>query len=177
MSPSLSRSARIPLDRQGVVERDEKDVEVAYPSVVSIQSSHCSHDKEEFSAMCINPWRFMRPPFFSIGLLGVLSLGISRLYAQDHQPDPQRGKVVYERHCQSCHGPTGQGDGPDVGSLELYPTNFQKYWSFLKSDKDWLRAIEQGVGHSSMRSWRGQLTDEEMQDVVSYIRLLLQKTQ
>lgn len=127
--------------------------------------------------MLTNLRRFMRPPFFSIGLLGVLSLGISCLYAQGYQPDHQRGKVVYERHCQSCHGPIGQGDGPDVGSLELHPTNFQKYWSFLKSDKDWLRAIEQGVVHSSMRSWDGQLTEEEMQDVVSYIRLLLQKTQ
>ena len=38
-----------------------------------------------------------------------------------------------------------------------------------------LRTVEHGVVFSPMHSWRGQLTDEEMQDVVAYIRLLSQQ--
>jgi len=40
----------------------------------------------------------------------------------------------------------------------------------LKSDDALLRTIEHGVVFSPMHSWRRQLTDGEMQDVVAYIR-------
>lgn len=87
-----------------------------------------------------------------------------------------RGKAVYERHCQDCHGLTGRGDGPAGGSLKVPPADFQRFRSFLKSDEELLRTIEHGVVFSPMHSWRGQLTDGEMQDVVAHIRLLSQRT-
>jgi mono/diheme cytochrome c family protein len=92
--------------------------------------------------------------------------------AQDYPADVPRGKAIYERHCQSCHGVSGDGDGPDAAALRLPPANFQRFRSFLKSDEELLRTIEHGVVFSPMHSWRGQLTDSEMQDVVTYIRLL-----
>jgi mono/diheme cytochrome c family protein len=124
--------------------------------------------------------QFMRHRLFSAGLFGVLIFSgpaISCLYAQDYPPDRGRGKAVYERHCQNCHGPTGRGDGPGAASLKVPPANFQRFRSFLKSDEELLRTIEHGVVFSPMHSWRGQLTDGEMQDVVSYIRLLSQQEQ
>ena len=45
----------------------------------------------------------------------------------------------------------------------------------IESDEELLRTIEHGVVFSPMHSWRGQLTDGEMQDVVSYVRLLSQQ--
>jgi mono/diheme cytochrome c family protein len=45
----------------------------------------------------------------------------------------------------------------------------------LKSDEEFLRTIEHGVVFSPMHSWRGQLSDDEMTDVVAYIRRLLQQ--
>ena len=102
---------------------------------------------------------------------------ISSLDAQDYPPDRARGKAVYERHCQSCHGPSGRGDGPVAASLKVSPTNFQRFQSFLKSDEELLRTIEYGVVFSPMHSWSGQLTDGEMQDVVAYIRVLSQQAQ
>jgi mono/diheme cytochrome c family protein len=92
--------------------------------------------------------------------------------AQAYPPDRARGKAVYERHCQICHGPTGRGDGPGAASSKIPPANFQKFQSFLKSDEELLRTIEHGVVFSPMHAWRGQLTDGEMQDVVAYIRVL-----
>lgn len=95
--------------------------------------------------------------------------------AQDYPPDITRGKAVYERHCQGCHGIGGYGDGPEAAALKVRPANFHRVGSFLKSDEELLRTIEHGVVFSPMHSWRGQLTDGEMQDVVAYIRLLSQQ--
>lgn len=96
--------------------------------------------------------------------------------AQDYPPDPARGKATYERHCQGCHGPGGRGDGPAAASLRIPPANFQRFQSFLKSDEELLLTIEHGIVFSPMHSWRGQLTDGEMQDVVAHIRVLSLET-
>ena len=116
---------------------------------------------------------------FIVRLWAVLFLSspaVTALYAQDYPPDPVRGRAAYERHCQSCHGSGGRGDGPSAASLKLPPANFQRFQSFLKSDEELLRAIEHGIVFSPMHAWRGQLSDEEMQDVVAHIRLLAQQT-
>lgn len=127
--------------------------------------------------MLAAPRQFI-PQLFAAGLLGVLIVSgpsLSSLYAQDYPPDRARGKAVYERHCRNCHGPSGRGDGPDAASLKVSPANFQRFQSFLKSDEELLRTIEHGIVFSPMHSWRGRLTDGEMQDVVAYIRLLSQQ--
>jgi mono/diheme cytochrome c family protein len=110
-------------------------------------------------------------------LLALSSLAMSSLYAQDYPPDIIRGKAVYGRHCHSCHGVSGYGDGPAAAALKVAPANFHRFRSFQKSDEELLRTIEHGVVFSPMHSWRGQLTDGEMQDVVAYIRLLSQQGQ
>jgi mono/diheme cytochrome c family protein len=108
----------------------------------------------------------------SMGLIGFLFAPL--LYAQEYTADITRGKDVYQRHCQACHGVGGWGDGPDAKALKVAPANFHRFSSFLKSDEELLRTIEHGVVFSPMHSWRGQLTDGEMQDVVAFIRLLAQ---
>lgn len=111
------------------------------------------------------------------GLLAPIWLAVSPLSAQDYPSDLARGKAVYQRYCQNCHGAGGRGDGPDADSLRVAPANFHRFRSFLKSDEELLRTIEHGVVFSPMHSWRGQLTDGEMQDVLAYIRLLAQEGQ
>lgn len=109
----------------------------------------------------------------NVGLIGLLFAPL--LYAQEYPADITRGKDVYQRHCESCHGVGGWGDGPDAKTLKVAPANFHRMMSFLKSDEELLRTVEHGVVFSPMHSWRGQLTDGEMQDVVAYIRLLAQQ--
>ena len=108
-----------------------------------------------------------------LGLIGLLFAPL--LHAQDYPSDIARGKDVYQRNCQACHGVGGWGDGPDAKALKVAPANFHRLSSFLKSDEELLRTIEHGVVFSPMHSWRGQLTDGEMQDVVAYIRQLAQQ--
>lgn len=111
-------------------------------------------------------------------LLGLsLSIGLSMpvsLLAQDYPADVSRGKAIYERHCMTCHGPRGYGDGPNALLLTIAPANFHRPGSFMKSDDTLLRMIEHGGVFSPMHSWRGRLSDGEMQDVLAYIRLLSQ---
>jgi mono/diheme cytochrome c family protein len=96
------------------------------------------------------------------------------LLAQEYPADVFRGKNIYERHCLTCHGPRGFGDGPGALLLTIAPANFHRPGSFLKSDETLLRMIEHGGVFSPMHSWRGRLTDGEMQDVLAYIRMLSQ---
>ena len=122
--------------------------------------------------------RLIRHQLLAVGLCGIFTLSSTAfpdLYAQDYPPDIARGKAIYQRHCQDCHGLTGRGDGPTAASLKVPPADFQRFRSFLKSDEELLRTIEHGVVFSPMHSWRGQLTDGEMQDVVAHIRLLSQQ--
>jgi mono/diheme cytochrome c family protein len=124
--------------------------------------------------------RYTDSRFFVVGLgtlLVLIGLALPPLYAQDYPSDLARGKAMYERHCQNCHGSGGRGDGPAAASLQVQPANFQRFRSFLKSDEELLRTIEHGVVFSPMHSWRGQLTDGEMQDVLAYVRLLSQQRQ
>jgi mono/diheme cytochrome c family protein len=110
-------------------------------------------------------------------LLILSSLATPSLYAQDYPSDLARGKAVYARLCQSCHGDRGYGNGPAADSLTIAPADFHRVRSFLKSDEELLRTIEHGVVFSPMHSWRGQLTDGEMQDVLAYVRLLSESQQ
>src|SRR5688572_33196033 len=89
----------------------------------------------------------------TLGLIGILFVPL--LPAQDYPADTARGKEVYQRHCQSCHGVGGWGDGADAKSLKVPPANFHRSMSFLKSDEELLSTIEHGVVFSPMHSWRG----------------------
>jgi len=108
-----------------------------------------------------------------MGIFGLLFAPL--LAAQEYPADITRGKAVYQRNCQACHGVGGWGDGPDAKNLKVAPANFHRFMSFLKSDEELLTTIEHGIVFSPMHAWRGQLTDGEMQDVVAYVRLLAQQ--
>ncbi len=92
--------------------------------------------------------------------------------------DPKAGKVVYERFCLTCHGPTGKGDGPTGRLLTPRPSGFSKRmphhaerWAnyYFKIIKEGGRA----VGRSPMMApWGPQLKDDEIWDVASYIQIL-----
>ena len=112
-------------------------------------------------------------PWLAIVIAGA-GVMTSRDLAAQESPDAGQGRAVYERHCQSCHGADGRGDGPAGESLKIRPADFQRPKSFLKSDEELLRTVEHGVVFSPMHSWRGQLSDREMEDVVAYIRYLSQ---
>ena len=90
--------------------------------------------------------------------------------AQVIRGNPKVGQGVYERHCLRCHENKLDGEGPDSRDLIVRPADLQSQITRSKTDWELLVAISNGVLFSPMHSFRGKLTDEEMLDVLSYIR-------
>lgn len=109
---------------------------------------------------------------FLIVVVGAVILSSSWLSAQDLGGNPDKGEAVYKEQCLRCHGRLGDGNGPDAGDLIVRPTDFHTVRSREKSDFELLVAISNGVLFSPMHSWRGRLSDEQMVDVIHYIRAL-----
>ena len=104
---------------------------------------------------------------------GILAAGLAlpaTLSAQEYPADMTRGKAVYERHCATCHGAGGWGDGPQAANLKTRPANFHRSLSYLKSDEELLKTIESGSPGTPMAAWENTLSPQQMQDVLAYVR-------
>ncbi len=82
-----------------------------------------------------------------------------------------QGAQVFKSNCQMCHGAQGHGDGPASGSLDPQPKNLAVLQQNVGDDYLFWR-ISTGKPGTSMVAWKGILTDEEIWQVVSFIRTL-----
>jgi mono/diheme cytochrome c family protein len=81
------------------------------------------------------------------------------------------GKVLYEKHCQSCHGKTGKGDGTKAASLETEPGDFSS--KTFKAQTDGSMFYKTQTGRDEMPSFKNKIPDEEdIWSVVNYLRTL-----
>ena len=88
--------------------------------------------------------------------------------------DPELGFELYQRYCSICHGVEGVGDGALTNLIGVVPidlTNPIKTDDF--SNSTLAKDIIEGKG-DYMPGWKGILTNEEVDGLVSYIRLLYQ---
>ncbi|MDE3041515.1 MAG: cytochrome c [Nitrospirota bacterium] len=83
---------------------------------------------------------------------------------------PKAGQAVYKQYCLRCHGEKLDGNGPEAQYLILRPANFQSQSLLAKTDWELLVTISNGVLFTPMHGFRGRLTDQQMLDVLSYIR-------
>lgn len=104
----------------------------------------------------------------------VISVSTSMVFAQVIRGDTKAGQAVYEQQCLRCHGVTLDGNGSDSKDLVIPPANFQSQKSRSKTDWELLVAISNGVLFSPMHGFRGKLTDQQLLDVLSYIRSVAQ---
>ncbi len=119
--------------------------------------------------------RTLRIAAFGIAAFGiVLPKGLAA-----EQGEPQRGKVLYQYGCQVCHGNEGRGDGPAAKNFDPSPQDLTdaRYVQGL-SDDHLFRVIKLGggpFGKPNMPAWGGLLKDEEIRDLVAYLRTLVTK--
>jgi len=74
-----------------------------------------------------------------------------------------KGREVYELHCEGCHGADGASFEPGV-------PDFSRGESLFAPDSELVERLREG---SAMKpSFRGLLTDEELRDVIAYVRTL-----
>ncbi len=91
--------------------------------------------------------------------------------------DPEGGRAHYALYCATCHGAGGRGDGPVAASLDPQPADHADaaYMGAL-SDEHVFRVIKEGgpaVGKSAlMAAWGGTLTDDQIHELVAFIRTL-----
>ncbi|MGE3797452.1 MAG: CopD family protein [Thermomicrobiales bacterium] len=81
-----------------------------------------------------------------------------------------RGQETYEALCLSCHGATGQGDGPSATGLQPPPADFTDLTLHIHDDAGWYTAIVNGVPGTEMPAFGDTLSDEEIWAVVDYIQ-------
>jgi len=81
------------------------------------------------------------------------------------------GAKVFQSNCEMCHGPQGHGDGPAGQSLEPKPRNLAVLQKSAADDYLFWR-IAEGKPGTSMVAWKSVLTDEQIWQVVSFIRTL-----
>lgn len=81
------------------------------------------------------------------------------------------GKAAYAKHCRSCHGNTGLGDGPKAKNLETFPGDFSsaKFQAYGDGELYYMSY----VGRDEMPNFEKKLPDEEERwALISYIRSL-----
>ena len=104
------------------------------------------------------------------GAVVVVMLITSPLMAQTRMSPLDRGAELYQRNCSHCHGVALDGKGPDAGSFDPPPANFHRYLSRLKNDTELANTIKEGRRFLGMHNWGDTLTDEQVQDLIVYIR-------
>lgn len=110
--------------------------------------------------------------FVVLCTLSLVAFGASWAAGQTARGNPKAGQAVYEQNCVRCHGPKLDGNGPDGQYLIVRPANLQTTVSRAKTDWELLVTISNGVLFSPMHGFRGKLTDQQMLDVLSYIRIM-----
>ena len=87
----------------------------------------------------------------------------------------------YTAYCARCHGEAGHGDGPSASTLKTSPQDLAdcRRMSGI-SDRTIFQAIKDGglsVGlPDEMPQWSNDLTDDEIHDLVGYVRTLCRKS-
>jgi len=80
-----------------------------------------------------------------------------------HGADVFNGRTIYDMHCQACHGADGRSmvaGTPDFSSGDV----------LFQPDTELFKQIREGK--RAMPAYRGILNDDEIRDVIAYLRSL-----
>lgn len=79
------------------------------------------------------------------------------------------GKDLYNKHCKSCHGAKGLGDGPKSASLKTLVPSFADKKFKAQADGDVY--FQSMVGRDEMPNFEKKITDEaDRWAVIAYIK-------
>jgi mono/diheme cytochrome c family protein len=85
------------------------------------------------------------------------------------------GKATFMDNCSTCHGDKGKGDGPGGASLKVKPADLTEVAANDEDDRIIWTISEGGAAagkSADMRPWKDQLSQEEIWQVVTYMRTL-----
>lgn len=111
-----------------------------------------------------------------LAFAGVTGLGyaggpsLKDLNVSQPERDVLSGRVIYSTICIRCHGVDGKGGGqlkftPPVADLTSPAVQG-------KLDARLFKSVHDGKQNTAMGAWREALTDDEIWDVLAYVRTL-----
>lgn len=78
------------------------------------------------------------------------------------------GLVLYTKYCASCHGKTGLGDGVKARTLKDFAGDFSG--AYYQNQTDGEHFYKTKFGRGEMPKYEGKLTDEDIWNIVNYMR-------
>jgi mono/diheme cytochrome c family protein len=91
----------------------------------------------------------------------------------DDEETIKRGTEHFQHHCQICHGLDGQYTGvPFADKMSPAVANLasQRVQNYSDGQLKWI--IENGIRYTGMPGWKSLLEDQEMWNIVRYLRHL-----
>lgn len=92
----------------------------------------------------------------------ILAVAVRPALAQNATAD------LYKSKCQVCHGADGKGDTPAGKKVEA--KDFHSPEIAKASDAELFKIVKEGKG--KMPKYEGKLTDDQIKDLIKYIRSL-----
>jgi mono/diheme cytochrome c family protein len=84
------------------------------------------------------------------------------------------GKDLYAKHCKSCHGPKGLGDGPKAATLDVSCSDFSTKKFQALTDGEMFYQISEGKG--KMPVFKKTIADANSRwAIVNYMRTMAAK--
>ncbi len=81
------------------------------------------------------------------------------------------GQQIYQANCVTCHGANGGGDGPTAAGLNPRPSDFSLHMPPGKhTDGQVFLWIKDGFPGTAMPAWGARLSDEQIWQLVNYLR-------
>jgi mono/diheme cytochrome c family protein len=83
------------------------------------------------------------------------------------------GHKIYLKRCASCHGTTGNGDGPDAIDLGIHPAKFSD--PALREEADGALFWKITAGKKPMPDYGRKLSPTDRWNVINYLRTLARR--
>lgn len=80
------------------------------------------------------------------------------------------GRELYATNCATCHGETGEGDGPAAASLDPSPSDLHEDHVQGLTDGALFYIISHGRPETAMPAWENTLDVEQRWHVVNFLR-------
>lgn len=104
----------------------------------------------------------------SVGFAG--GVGLKDLSPVGKERDPVSGREIYVNTCIRCHGIDGKGS---LGiKLVPPPADLSSPAIQNRLDGTLFRRIHEGKPNTAMGAWKHTLSDDEIWDVLAYVRTL-----
>lgn len=109
------------------------------------------------STTSVGPWK---APDFAINNINPVAYDVDSV---------MKGKALFEKHCQRCHGYWGEGNGVIGAALDKKPANLLRI-AGKKAEGEFAWKIAEGRG--DMPAFRQVLSEEEIWHIVNFVESL-----